>query len=115
MKKIAVLLIFSTLLRSAFSQSNLPSHDDIKAFFGTTTLVVLEDSPMSDYNTSIIEMMEQEWTVTPYKFINGPEFEEKRRDPSFSFIYTSMVAFENDRTDARYRFFHLSLVEIITE
>lgn len=110
MRKISLISAFLTLfILNAYSQSYIPSGEDIAAFFGTKTLVVLEDSPMSDYNSSIMEMMEQEWEITPYEFINGIEFEEKRRDPSYSFIYTSMVTFENDRTDARYRFLHLSL------
>ena len=37
------------------------------------------------------------------------EFEKKRLDPQYSFIYMSKVTFENDKTDAAYRFLHLSL------
>jgi len=95
-----------TLLQA---QSYLPSREDIEAFFHTTTLIVLEDNPMSAFNAIITEVMEQEWNITGFDFISEREFDEKRKDPGFSFVYTAEVTFENDKTDARYRFLHLSL------
>jgi len=91
------------------AQSYVPSRQDIAAFFTTKTLVVLEDNPMMEYNSIIKKVMEQEWNVTEYGFISNKEFEEKRMDPQYSFIYMSRVAFEADKTDAEYRFLHLSL------
>jgi hypothetical protein len=87
----------------------VPSRQDIAAFFTTKTLVVLEDNPMMEYNSIIKKVMEQEWKVTEYGFISNKEFEEKRFDPQYSFIYMSRVSFEADKTDAAYRFLHLSL------
>jgi hypothetical protein len=91
------------------AQSYVPSRQDIAAFFTTKTLVVLEDNPMMEYNSIIKKVMEQEWKVTEYGFISNKEFEEKRFDPQYSFIYMSRVSFEADKTDAAYRFLHLSL------
>jgi hypothetical protein len=53
--------------------------------------------------------MKQEWNITQYDFITSDEFKKKRLDPQYSFIYMSKVSFENDKTDATYRFLHLSL------
>jgi hypothetical protein len=53
--------------------------------------------------------MQQEWNVTEYDFISSKEFEEKRMDAQYSFLYMSQVTFESDKTDAAYRFLHLSL------
>ena len=53
--------------------------------------------------------MRQEWNITDYDFISSKEFDEKRMDPKYSFLIMTRVTFENDKTDAEYRFLHLSL------
>ncbi|MBN2347938.1 MAG: hypothetical protein JXJ22_03820 [Bacteroidales bacterium] len=109
MRKLFVLLTGLLLCGAVAAQSYVPSNDDISAFFNTKTLVVLEDNPLLEYNIVIKEIMEQEWNITEYEFISKKEFEEKRLDPQYSFLYNTLVTFENDKTDARYRFLHLSL------
>ena len=109
MKRILSGFIFTVLGGITFSQNYVPSREDVDAFFTTKTLVVLEDNPMLEYNYIIKEIMQKEWTITEYDFISSGEFEEKRKDPQYSFIYLAQVTFENDKTDAAYRFLHLSL------
>ena len=104
-----VILALSFSVQVLHAQSYIPSREDIEAFFHTSTLVVLEDNPMSAYNAIITEVMEQEWNITDVAYISEKEFDEKRSDPGCSFIYTAEVTFENDKTDARYRFLHLSM------
>jgi hypothetical protein len=101
-----VLLASGTIL---LAQSYVPSREDVMAFFKTKTLVVLEDNPLLEYNSIIKKVMQQEWNVTEFGFITNKEFEEKRMDAQYSFIYMSQVTFEADKTDATYRFLHLSL------
>jgi hypothetical protein len=109
MKKIAISFLIANLAISLFSQGYVPSREDINAFFLTKTLVVLPNNPLLEYNYVIREVMEQEWEITDYDFISFSEFEEKRLDPKYSFLYMTQVSFEHDKTDARYRFIHLSL------
>lgn len=110
MKKLVMLfIVLCFVLSSAISQDYVPSKDDINAFFKTKTLVVLEDNPLMEYNIIIKDIMKQEWTITEYEFISFKEFEEKRKDPQYSFLLMTEVRFENDKTDAQYRFIHLSL------
>ncbi len=109
MKKTAISFLIANLAISLFSQGYVPSREDINAFFLTKTLVVLPDNPLLEYNYVIKEVMEQEWEITDYDFISFSEFEEKRFDPKYSFLYMTQVSFEQDKTDARYRFIHLSL------
>jgi hypothetical protein len=109
MKKAALFLVFLATGPFFYAQSYLPSRDDINTFFTTKTLVVLEDNPLMEYNSIIKTVMLQEWNITPYDFITSREFEKKRMDPQYSFIYMSKVTFESDKTDAAYRFLHLSL------
>lgn len=101
-----VVMLAATLLKA---QSYVPSRDDVMTFFTTKTLVVLEDNPLMEYNSIIRKVMQQEWSITEYDFITSKEFEEKRMDAQYSFIYMSKVTFEADKTDAVYRFLHLSL------
>ncbi len=87
----------------------LPTISDLEKFYKTKTLVVLEDSPISDFNFEIKEVMAREWKMTNFEFIKNSDFAEKSKDENFSFIYTSLVSFEKDKTDSRYVFLHLSL------
>lgn len=109
MKKIIISLIIASFFLLGKTQNYVPSKDDIKAFFKTKTLVVLEDNPLMEYNYIIKDIMKQEWNITEYDFITSKEFEEKRKDPQYSFLFMTLVTFENDKTDAQYRFVHLSL------
>jgi hypothetical protein len=91
------------------AQGYVPSREDVNTFFTTKTLVVLEDNPLMEYNSIIKKVMQQEWNITPFDFITNKEFETKRMDAQYSFIYMSKVQFEADKTDASYRFLNLSL------
>ena len=109
MKRVFIICSLICLQAINYAQSYLPSREDIGAFFTTKTLVILEKNPLMEYNSIIIKVMEQEWNITEYDFITEKEFDEKRMDPQYSFIYMSQVTFESDKTDATYRFLHLSL------
>ena len=109
MRKWIFALIMLAAGTMAYAQGYVASREDIMAFFTTKTLVVLEDNPLLEYNPIIKKVMQQEWNITAYDFISNKEFEEKRMDAQYSFIYMSQVTFEGDKTDATYRFLHLSL------
>lgn len=109
MKNVMISLLVAGICLPLFGQGYVPSREDVDAFFTTKTLVVLEDNPLMEYNKIIKKVMEQEWTITEFDFISNKEFEEKRMDAQYSFIYTAQVTFEADKTDAAYRFLHLSL------
>jgi hypothetical protein len=109
MKKFCAFLILSGMVISAIGQGYVPSKDDVDAFFTTKTLVVLESNPLMEYNTIIKNVMSQEWNITEFDFISEKDFDAKRMDAQYSFIYMSHVTFEGDKTDASYRFLNLSL------
>jgi hypothetical protein len=110
MKKllISVILIIPAILLSA-QREYVPNTVDLEKFFKTKTLVVLEDSPMSEFNFEIQEAMKREWKTTKFEFINNKEFAAKSKDENYSFLYTSIVNFEKDKTESRYIFLHLSI------
>ena len=109
MKRILAYMLLMSTCTVIFSQQYVPSGEDVETFFTTKTLVVLEDNPLMEYNSIIKKVMLQEWNITGFDFISNKEFEEKRLDAQYSFIYMSHVRFEGDKTDASYRFLHLSL------
>lgn len=103
----ACLLTFNVLS----AQEHLPTAADYEAFTKTRTLVVMDANPMSDFNFKIQEVMKRHWTVTPFDFITEAEFEKKKDDPSYSFLLTTTVTFEIDKTKARYTFLSLLMGE----
>ena len=110
MKKLIISAIFSFTVLILFAQREyIPNTADLEKFFKTKTLVVLEASPMSEFNFEIQEVMKRDWKITDFEFISPADFKEKSKNESFSFLYTSYVVFEKDKTDSRYLFLHLSL------
>lgn len=99
-------LIFMTPL---FSQEYLPTRENLEAFLKTKTLVVLDQNPLNTYDSEIMEAMENEWTLTGFEAIKYDEFEQKRKDPQYSFIMLVNITYENDKLNAVYKFLNLSL------
>ena len=110
MKKLLFSLILAAFLGTlAFAQDYTPTKSDLDAFLKTTTLVVLEDNPMLEYNVVIKDVVEKEWKITPFEFIQFKDFDAKRKDPKYSFLMMTSIRFDKDKTDARYNFLNLLL------
>ncbi len=107
MKKVVASILFMMLIVTVSAQNHLPTEKDYQNFFNSKTYVVLDDNPMSDFNFMIKKVMPRVWNITEYEIISHAEFDEKRRDPSYSFIVTSTVTFDKDKTKARYTFVSL--------
>lgn len=110
MKKLILILsscMFISLLSAQVEY--LPTKEDLTKLLKTKTYVVLEESPMSDFNFEIKDVIENNWTLTEYEFIKNDQFEKMSSDENCSFLYTSLVSFEKDKTESRYVFLHLSL------
>ncbi|MBP5366731.1 MAG: hypothetical protein J6Y82_12570 [Bacteroidales bacterium] len=109
--KLSVLttLLASTALSavSVVAQNSVPAPADYENFSNTRTLVVLDDNIMSDFNLSIEDVMKKEWKETKFDFISTKEFDTKRKDPSYSFLLTTTVTYEKDKTKARYVYLSL--------
>ncbi len=104
MKRVAVILCFILMGTWVYADRYVANHDDIKKFLKSTTYVVLEDNPMSEYNIKIREAVERSWTITPYEIISAAQFEEMRSDISKSFLVNLKVKFDRDRLNATYNF-----------
>ncbi len=103
----ALLTTLMLTLTIATAQDHIPSAADYQAFLKTRTLVVMDPNPMSDFNFKIQSVMKRHWKITPFDFITEEEFEKKKDDPSYSFLLTTTVTFDIDKTKARYTFLSL--------
>jgi len=92
-----------------YAQDYIPKPEDIKHFPTTKTMIVLEPSPISEYNLTMKELVPNEWKITQYEFLEGKEFESKRKDNSLSFVYLVRAKFEKDKSNAQYLFMSLLL------
>jgi hypothetical protein len=110
MKKPALfaLLIMSAVAAGA-QQRPYPTVDDARRFKGSTTCVVLEDTPFSFYNQEIRNAVDKYWKVTPVKYISTADFNVMRTDPSYSFIVLTITNFSNDKSGSAYDFLNLLL------
>lgn len=116
MKRIVVLFLGVMLgWFNLMARDHLPTSQDYKAFLRTKTLVVMDNNPMSDFNFKIKEVMDDVWNVTDYDFITQQEFEDKKGDPSYSFLLSTTVTFSMDKTKARYTFLSLLMGKAETE
>lgn len=109
MRKLITLFCLIFLSTVTFADRYVARHQDIKTFLGTTTYVVLEDNPMSEYNFKIKKAVENSWKITPYEFISATEFEEMRTDISKSFLVKLQVKFSGDKLEATYHFLSVVL------
>lgn len=116
MKKIIVIALGIMLFGiNSFAKEHLPTKEEYQAFLKSKTLVVMDNNPMSDFNFKIKEVMADVWTITEYDFITQQEFEDKKGDPSYSFLLSTTVTFSMDKTKARYTFLSLLLGEAETQ
>lgn len=102
---LSIFLLAFTLLVSA--QSPFPSKDEIKQFVASKTCVVLEDDPLSAYNSYIKDAVKKFWTITPYEFIEVAEFNVRRLKPEYSFIVLTQTNYEKDKANGLFNFINL--------
>ena len=109
MKSLFCTLTLAFLCVCIYAQDYIPTAADIKQFANTKTIMVLEENPMCEYNLTLEELVPNVWTVTPYDFLSWKKFEAQRKDKNLSFVILNKVAFEKDKSNARYLFMSLIL------
>lgn len=115
MKTKLFLLILLILPQMVLSQLHLPVLEDYDKFLKTKTMVVYDDALLSDYNLKIKEIVNRSWNITPVEFITTKEFEKIKDKPELSFLLTTTVTFQKDKTKARYKFLSLLLGQSDTD
>jgi hypothetical protein len=108
MKKLLVVMVMASFGMNMFAQKEyIPTKEELEKFKSTKTLIVLEDNPLSDFNSVAKETMPLEWKLTKFDFISWKDFEKLKTDPAYSFILLNQVKFQNDKTNAKYNFLSL--------
>jgi hypothetical protein len=108
MKRTILSTVF-LLAAAGLSAQYIPTPEDLDHFLTTKTLVVKDRNPLNTIDSEIEEVMKAEWDITEYAFIPWEEFEEKRMDPNYSFLFLTTITFEKDKLQAKYKFLNLSL------
>ena len=108
-KTVTILILFFFVMNLTAQREYLPTPEDLAHFQTTKTYIVLNDNPISEYNFEIEDAIKKYWNITEYEFIKFREFGEKSVDKNASFLYTSTVSFEKDKSQTRYLFLCLSL------
>ncbi len=109
MKKVLLSVLNVFIALCVVAQEYVPTPADIEHFYKTKTLIVKEKNPICDYNLALSEVIAKEWKITPYEFIELKDFEEKRMDPQYSFLFLNQVRFDLDKTKAVFNFISLLL------
>ena len=79
----------------------------IDEFLTSTTMVVLDANPFTDYNMVIRDIMSKYWTITPYEIITYDQFDKLRTDPKNSFMFLSKVQLERDKKEVYYMYLNI--------
>ena len=109
MKKLSLIIGLVTITLWGMAQRNLVRPEDVKAFMASTTYVVLENNPTSQFNIEIREAVERSWKITPYKFITAKEFNDMRKDIDKSFLVLIQMRFDKDKIAPTYNFLSVSM------
>lgn len=107
MKKILLSFTFLCITFLISAQAPFPGKDEIKQFEASKTCIVLEDDPLSAYNSYIKDAVKNFWKITPYEFIEVTEFNIRRLDPKYSFIVLTQTNFEKDKANGLFNFINL--------
>ncbi len=107
--KRTVFLTAIMLAAAGLAAQYVPTSEDLDHFLTTKTLVVRDRNPLNTIDSEIEEVMESEWDLTEYEIISFEEFDEKRLDPQYSFLFLTTITFEKDKLQAKYKFLNLSL------
>lgn len=103
---IQLLLMASFVVPNIKANSPFPTKEQVGMFLNSTTCFVLEKNPIA-YNLQLKDAVEKNWKLTDYEFIDRAEFEKRRKNPKFSFMFISKLGFEDE--DITYNILNLTL------
>ncbi len=86
MKRFITLCILIILVAEAIAQVRPARRREVQRFFESTTYVVQDRDPFSQFNEHLKNAMEKHWHITPVKYISFSEFERMRTNENASFM-----------------------------
>lgn len=111
MKKTFALLILGAITFNAQAQQDVGKPEELQRFKNTTTMVVLENNPMLEYNFKIKETVEKNWDLNKYEFItySSSDYEAARKDETKSFLIRNTVYNDKDKTKSKFEYLSIWL------
>ena len=103
MKKLFAIMMMGAFVYNAQAQQAVGTPAELNRFKNTTTVVVLENNPMLEYNLKIKETVEKHWDISKYEILtfSTSEFEKARMDSTKSFLVKNTVYNDKDKTKSR--------------
>lgn len=109
MKKFLFLTATLFFSLNIFAQRPTATLDQVNDMVQNATLyVVMEESPLSDYNAEIRKAVEKSWNLTSVKFIHLSDLDStKLQNPKNAFLTQVTMQFGEDKDSVKYTFLSL--------
>ena len=111
MRKLFAIIMMGAFAYSAQAQQAVGTPAELKRFKNTTTMVVLENNPLLEYNLKIKETVEKHWDISKYEVLtfSTTEFEKARMDSTKSFLVKNTVYNDKDKTKSKFDYLCVEL------
>ncbi len=86
MKKNLILLVLILFVFESIAQVRPARRRHLNKFYNSTTYVVEDRDPFSEFNKYLKEAMEKHWTITPFEVISFDDFQRMRTNEDASFM-----------------------------
>jgi hypothetical protein len=95
MKKSFILLALTLLVFESIAQVRPARKKHFDKFYKSTTYIVEDRDPFSEFNQHLREAMEQHWTITPFEVISFDDFHRLRTNEDASFMVLADIKQKN--------------------
>ena len=95
MKKSLIALVLTLFVLESIAQVRPARRRHLNKFYNSTTYVVEDRDPFSEFNKYLLEAMEKHWTVTPFEVISFDEFHRLRTNEDASFMILADIKQKN--------------------
>ena len=111
MKKTLAIAFASVLFCNAQAQQAVGTPENLQRFKNTTTMVVLDNNPLLEYNFKIKETVEKHWNINKYDVVtfSSADFEKARKDSTKAFLMRNTVYNDRDKTKSKFDYLCVEL------
>ncbi len=95
MKKSLIVLVLTLFVLESIAQVRPARRRHLNKFYNSTTYVVEDRDPFSEFNKYLLEAMEKHWTITPFEVISFDEFHRLRTNEDASFMVLADIKQKN--------------------
>ena len=96
------------LTSKLMAQGPYPMPEQVESFKNTTLLVIADGSDVA-FDARLRKAVQDNWTLTEFRFIDSREFEREKSNPAKSFLTSATIKFDRDVEDNSYQFMYILL------